>query len=245
MARISGAQVSILDGPNAGRTATATNGEYALVNLQLGAANVSAAASGYDEGRTAVIIQGATTVNFQLTDSAPMVQFAPGQHRVGVAVAAGRYFSDPGIGCYWERQSGTGGTAAETIAFQFIGFDAVQGVVDILPSDHTFQANAACGTWSSRSPQGAQADIRPGTWIVGAQVRPGTYRSSAGAGCFWERLGDFTRSTGSVIASEVIATAGTAFVTVSSGDVGFSADAACGTWTAEVAANNQAGRRRP
>jgi hypothetical protein len=186
-------------------------------------------AGGYEERRTIVTIEGVTTLDFQLTESGS-AEVPPGQHRVGIAVTAGRYFSDPAAGCYWERQSGTGGTAAETIAFHFIGFDAAQTVVDLQPADYAFQTNAACGTWSSQPRLGPQAEIRPGAWVVGSQVRPGTYRSTAGVGCYWERLRDFSRATDSVIASQVISNAGTVFVTVESTDAGFSTDAACGIW---------------
>jgi hypothetical protein len=229
--RISGAQVTIVDGPNAGRTATTSNGEYRLSDLQTGTANVRTTANGYAERQASVAIDGAVTLNFQLTETAAEVTFGPGQHRVGAAIAPGRYFSDPASGCYWERQSGTGGTAAETIAFGFVGFDPAQWIVDISGTDHAFQTNGACGAWSNRPKGAAQATIPPGMWLVGMQVAPGTYRSSVAAGCTWERLRDFGGTTGSVIASELIAADGTAFVTVNSGDVGFSSNASCGTWT--------------
>ena len=160
----------------------------------------------------------------------PLVSFGPGQHRVGSAVAAGRYFADPASGCYWERQSGSGGTAAETIAFDFVGFDAGQWIVDILPADHSFLTNSACASWTNRPRGGIQATIAPGVWLVGTQVGAGTYRTTAAAGCTWERLRDFAGITASVIATEFVGTAGSAFVTIAATDVGFSSDAACGTW---------------
>ena len=176
----------------------------------------------------------------------PEVTFGPGQHRVGSAIAAGRYFADPQPGCYWERQSGTGGTSSETIAFDFVGFDAAQWIVDIRSGDVAFEANAACGTWSNR-PRAAQPTIAPGMWLVGSQVTAGTYRSAVSAGCTWERLRDFSGETASVIASEFIGTATTAFVSILASDAGFSSTDACGTWSRTeapgVLAGDQAGGR--
>jgi hypothetical protein len=159
---------------------------------------------------------------------------------VGSAITAGRYFSDPAPGCYWERQSGTGGSAAETIAFDFVGFDAPQWIVDILASDTAFQANSACGTWSSRARGGVQSIIPPGMWLVGTQIAPGTYRASAGGGCYWERLRNFTGGSDSVIASDLIPTNGTAFVTIDAADAGFMSEAACGSWTRADAQSRRA-----
>jgi len=170
----------------------------------------------------------------------PLVTFGPGRHRVGSEIAPGRYFSGPGSGCYWERQSGTGGTAAETVAFGYIGFDAAQWIIDIRPTDHAFAPNDACGTWSSRAREGSQAAIAPGMWLVGTQIRPGMYTSSVSVGCYWERLSDFSGEPDSIIARELAAAAGTAFVTVLPGDAGFRTDAACGSWTPAARAN-QAG----
>jgi hypothetical protein len=158
------------------------------------------------------------------------ITFGPGKHLVGVAIAAGRYFSDPAAGCYWERQAGTAGIAAQTIAFGFVGFDAAQWVVDIAATDAAFESNAACGTWSNH-PRTAPANIAAGRWLVGTQVPPGTYRSEAAAGCYWERLRDFSGGAHSVAASDLVPAAGPAFVTILPGDAGFSADARCGAWT--------------
>jgi hypothetical protein len=161
---------------------------------------------------------------------ADALTFGPGRHRIGETVQAGRYFSDPGSGCYWERQSGTSGNASDTTAFGFVGADAAQAVVDIALTDAAFEANAACGTWSSQPRPHAAGTIAPGAWLVGTQLPPGTYRADAAAGCYWERLRDFLGTTGSVIASELVETARPAFATLLPGDIGFSSHPACGTW---------------
>jgi hypothetical protein len=161
----------------------------------------------------------------------PLVTIGPGHHRVSSAIAPGRYFTGPASGCYWERQSGTGGTDQEAIAFGHVGFDAPQWIIDIRPTDHAFATNDACGTWSNRARERSRPAIAPGVWLVGAQVGPGLYTSSVSVGCYWERLSDFSGEPDSIIASELAAAAGTAFVTVLPGDAGFRTDAACGSWT--------------
>jgi hypothetical protein len=75
--------------------------------------------------------------------------------------------------------------------------------------------------------------ITAGTHLVGSEVYPGTYRTSAGqAGCNWERLKGLSGSLLDVIASGY--TGVTAIVTIDPGDVAFSTNAACGTWTMDL-----------
>jgi hypothetical protein len=157
--------------------------------------------------------------------------FGPGQHRVGADVQPGRYFSDPSPACYWERQSGPGGTAGETIAFAVIDFDAAQWVADILPSDYAFMSRPACGRWFSTERQRLAGSVPAGVWIVGAQMAPGLYQSSVSAGCHWERLRNFTGQPDAVIAGDLIGSSGTHLVTIDVSDAGFRSDAPCGTWT--------------
>lgn len=180
----------------------------------------------------AVITATIVTVLIAPARSQPLeVKFPAGRHRIGTDVPAGRYYADPDAGCYWERHSGAGGAAADPIAFEYVGFDAAQWVVDIAGSDHAFQANTACGTWSNVPRHGVQDVVPPGLWVVGAQVAPGTYRSRAAAGCYWERLSDLTGEGDAVIASGLAPSDATVFVTLTETDRAFSTDTGCGTWT--------------
>jgi len=62
---IAGAIVKVLDGPNAGRSATANSvGVYVLDSLTPGNANLSANATIYDEVILGVFINGTNTLNF-------------------------------------------------------------------------------------------------------------------------------------------------------------------------------------
>lgn len=67
-----------------------------------------------------------------------------------------------------------------------------------------------------------------GTYRIGEEIRPGTYRSSESRGCYWERLSGFSGSLGDIIANDF--TNSVAVVTIQASDVGFSSSD-CGTWT--------------
>ena len=157
--------------------------------------------------------------------------FGPGQYLVNSRIAPGRYFADPQrTGCYWERLRGLGGTLGEIISNDVFTEDPMQVIVDILPSDLAFNADADCGNWYTTPRHGAQTTIRPGIWLVGAQLSAGTYQANVGNGCYWERLRHFDGSLGGIIANDFISTAGPRLVAISASDVGFNSDADCGTW---------------
>jgi hypothetical protein len=163
--------------------------------------------------------------------SGPQTQFSNGQYLVGTQIVAGRYYVAPASNCYWERESGTGGTLGEIIDNDFVGFSSPQWIVDILSSDKAFKSDS-CGTWFKDAPRtGVQTSISQGMWLVGSQVTPGTYSAPAQYGCYWERLSNFQGSLYSIIANDFVSSAGQALVTISSSDVGFDTSPSCGTWT--------------
>ena len=170
----------------------------------------------------------------------PSRVFGPGQYRVNTDIAPGRYFSVPSSGCYWERQSGFGGTLGDIIANDFVGYNPAHYIVDILSSDFGFETDSDCRTWFDTPRTGAQSSIPPGVWLVGSQIAPGTYQVSSGAGCYWERLSNFTHQLSGIIANDFSSDARTQFVTIAPGDVGFSNDGDCGTWTRTSGANIEA-----
>ena len=51
----------------------------------------------------------------------PRTTFGAGRYLVGRDIAAGRYYTAPGYGCYWERLSGLGGTLGEILGNDFLG----------------------------------------------------------------------------------------------------------------------------
>jgi DNA-binding beta-propeller fold protein YncE len=68
-----------------------------------------------------------------------------------------------------------------------------------------------------------------GTWIVGSDIKAGTYRSSqTGSSCYWQRLSGFSGEFDDIIVNEL--TEAISVVEISSTDAGFSTER-CGTWT--------------
>jgi hypothetical protein len=161
----------------------------------------------------------------------PRTQFGAGQYLVNSDIVPGRYFAAISSGCYWERESGLGGTLGEIIANDFLDFSSQQWIVDIAGSDKAFKTESGCNTWFMTPRAGAQTNIPPGAWLMGSQISAGTYRVSAGSGCYWERRRDFSGSLSGIIANDFIANGGSVLVQLSSNDAGFTTDGDCGTWT--------------
>jgi hypothetical protein len=67
--------------------------------------------------------------------------------------------------------------------------------------------------------------------ISASDVPAGTYRSTGGDGCYWERLKNFSGDLSSILANDNAA--GPAVVTILPGDKGFSSNE-CGTWTSSL-----------
>lgn len=229
---IAGATVSVLDGTNAGKsTTTNSSGNYTLSGLQQSGFTIRATANDYVAAEKSLTLTANTTLSFQLHTAGPRTRFGAGTYLVNKDIASGRYYGDPGDGCYWERLSGLGGTLGEIITNDFVGYDAEQYIVDIRGSDLAFKTDADCGTWNNTPQKGAQSSIPPGIWLVNVQITPGTYRANVSSGCYWERLRDFTGSLSGVIANDFVSSAGSQLVSIRASDTGFSNDGDCGTWT--------------
>lgn len=161
----------------------------------------------------------------------PRSSFSNGTFLVNRDILSGRYFSDPASGCYWERLRGLGGTLGDIISNDFVGYNAGQLIVDIASSDLAFKTDNECGTWTNSQRRGLANDITPGVWLVGAQISPGNYAVNAGPGCYWERLRNFSGELNGIIANDFMSSGGRVLVAIQAGDVGFTNDADCGTWT--------------
>jgi hypothetical protein len=74
----------------------------------------------------------------------PKTTFGNGTWRVGKDIQAGTYHTNGGSGCYWERQSGTGGSLDDIIAN-----DNATGPVTVTidETDAAFKSQG-CGTWT-------------------------------------------------------------------------------------------------
>jgi hypothetical protein len=146
---------------------------------------------------------------------------------VGTDIPPGTYRSIGGSSCYWERLKGFGGTLGEILAN-----DNAIGpvVVTIATTDKGFNSSR-CGRWTqdlSPLTTNPTAPFGDGTFLVNKDIAPGTWRSSGGSGCYWERLKGFSGDLGDIIANDNAS--GSTVVTIGPGDTGFSS-ARCGTWT--------------
>lgn len=162
------------------------------------------------------------------TRTAPRVfSFGDGAKIVGSDIPPGTYRSTTGSSCYWERLSGFGGTLGEILAND----NAVMPtIVTIAATDKGFNSKR-CSEWTqdlSTITTSPTAPFGAGTYFVNKDIAPGTWRSTGGEGCYWERLRGFGGTLADIISNDN--SSGSAIVTINSGDVGF-ASKRCGTWT--------------
>lgn len=83
---------------------------------------------------------------------------------------------------------------------------------------------------ASLTPVAIAADTvlnRDGTFLVGIEVRPGTWRSDGGDACYWERLSATSGDSGDII--ENLHNPGPQVVTIAASDNAFTTQG-CGTW---------------
>ena len=159
------------------------------------------------------------------------VFFGNGTWAVPTELPAGRYrMIADGTSCFWERLSGLGGTEGEVIT-RYFGWETQ--IVDIKPTDKGFHSSL-CNLWiNDLTPRRANpsADwVSDGHLLVGSEIAPGTWRNSGmGDSCYWERLAGFRGGGIDTISSAL--TSGASTVRIAPTDVGFFAQASCGTWT--------------
>ena len=187
---------------------------------------------GFDLRATAEGVTGRMTGLRVEPPPGPATSFGAGTWLVNEEIAPGRYYTNPTRGCYWERLSGLGGTSADRITNEFIGFNSGQEIVDVASSDRAFKPDAECGTWDmSREAGPSSGTITPGRWLVGRQIQAGEYETNASSGCYWERLRNFSGESSGRITNDFVGSGGRQIISISSSDAGFYTDADCGTWT--------------
>jgi hypothetical protein len=87
---------------------------------------------------------------------------------------------------------------------------------------------------SSAAPKPQYATFGDGTWTVGKDIQPGTYRTRQGqSGCYWARLRDFSGGGNDTLANDN--TDYPVVVTILATDAGFKS-VGCSTWTADLSA---------
>lgn len=93
-------------------------------------------------------------------------------------------------------------------------------------------ATASPTTAKPTTKPGAATTFGDGTWEVGKDIAPGTYKTTVPAdssNCYWEREKSLDGSFDSVITNDNVNAGGHASVTIRSTDKGFKSDG-CGTW---------------
>jgi hypothetical protein len=229
---LAGVRVMFIDGANQGKAATTgADGRYQITGVVNGGYTVTATRAGYRDLAVPVGINGNTTLDLRLDPLGPRTSFGPGQYRIPVDIPAGRYYSDPVDGCHFQRVRTFGGSPSEIIVDATLNFDAGQWVLDLLATDGGFTTDANCGSWFTTPRSGAISSITPGMWVVGTQLAPGTYRAeNSGAGCYWQRVSNFTGGFDAIIVNHTANGPGAQLVTIAATDAGFSSTAQCGTW---------------
>jgi hypothetical protein len=113
---------------------------------------------------------------------------------------------------------------------------------DLFATAQTGTSSASASGSSSASAQGAggqeseqqEGSFSDGTYQVGTDIQPGTYRTSEGStGCYYERLSGFSGELNDIIANNN--TDAPAVVTIKPTDAGFTSSS-CGTWTKDLSA---------
>jgi hypothetical protein len=156
--------------------------------------------------------------------------FGDGTYIVGKDIQAGTYRApSAGSSCYWERDKNFSGGLDSILANGNGISDTAPLLVTILKTDKGFTTQD-CGNWTSDLSQVTQSktSFGDGIFIVGVDIAPGTYRTNAPDGCYWERMRNFIGDLNSILANNN--TKGSTIVEIRAGDSGFESDG-CGTWS--------------
>lgn len=151
----------------------------------------------------------------------------PGTYIVGTDIHPGIYRGQAGYGlfqsCYWARLKDLSGTLDATIANDnSIG----RFYVEIAESDYAFETKCELIFLNSLPgpPDEFPQNIVPGTYIIGIDIQPGTYKGQAGTeildSCYWARLKNVSGGMNSIIANDNAT--GQYYIQVQSGDFALS-----------------------
>lgn len=181
-------------------------------------------------GSTTVTAQASSpTQGARPTLPAPMTppgSFRDGMQVVGKDIKPGTYRTRARApGCYWARLAGFSGEIGDFLAN---GNESGPMIVTISPRDKGFESRK-CGLWSpdlSAITKSIDAPFSDGTFIIGTDIAPGTWRADAPESCYWARLRGFSGGGKDTISNANY----NGIVTIEATDTGFKSDR-CGTWT--------------
>ena len=135
-------------------------------------------------------------------------RYGAGQYQVGSDIPPGIYAGRAGIGilesCYWARLSGASGELADIIAND----NAVgQFYLEVLSTDRFLEVDCPFTPLSDwPTPSSPLSELGPGTYLIGRDITPGTFRGMAGTdildSCYWERLSGLTGRLADIIAND-------------------------------------------
>ncbi|MCX5333531.1 MULTISPECIES: hypothetical protein [unclassified Streptomyces] len=155
-----------------------------------------------------------------------------GDFQVGSDIKPGTYRTtgnDDGM-CYWERAKDSSGEMDSLLAN-----DNVTGTsyVTVKASDKLFKSSD-CNDWEAvdtkaKGSPAAKMAGDGGMFAVGADIAPGTYKSTGNKDdmCYWERAKDAEHGLDSIIANDNVT--GSAVVTISASDTYFKTSG-CTDW---------------
>lgn len=153
--------------------------------------------------------------------------FSDGTHQVGTDIQPGTYRTREGSpGCYYARLAGFSNEMDDIIAN---GNASGPAVVTVEPTDAGFESQG-CGTWTQdlSAITESKTSFDEGTYIVGEDIEPGTYKNSGSSGCYYARLSGYTGDMSNIIANGNTDTS--TVVTIVQTDAGFESQG-CGKWT--------------
>jgi len=155
----------------------------------------------------------------------PVTSFGDGTYVVGTDIVAGTYKTNPSSQCYWARIRGT--DESDILSNHLASGPTT---VTISSSDGAFVSNR-CGQWTktdaSLLPNAPLTSFGDGTYVVGTDIEPGTYKATPSGQCYWARLSS-TADESDIIANHLAS--GPTTVTISNTDAAFLTNR-CGAWT--------------
>ncbi len=156
----------------------------------------------------------------------PPGTFGSGTKMVNREIEPGTYRTrSSSVGCYWARLAGLSGDLSEIVANDNTNGPAI---VTIVKTDQAFHSTS-CSRWTkdlSPITSSQTAPFGSGTYLVGVDIAPGTWRADTAESCYWARLRNFSGGLGGVLANNN----GVGLVTIRASDKGFTSSL-CGAWT--------------